>query len=143
MSRLDRFDRIIASLHEAMLDETRWRETSILIDEACGITGTHLAIVGGHCQDAAQWLFDRAYWHGEDREEQGRDYVKNYFSGDERVPRLIALPDQRIVPMAGLYTERELKSSPNVQRTAAAIRRSEWPEHPHGWAARDSDRLGA
>lgn len=112
MSRLDRFDRIIASLHEAMLDETRWRETSILIDEACGITGTHLAIVGGHCQDDAQWLFDRAYWHGEEREEQGRDYVENYFSGDERVPRLIALPDQRIVPMAGLYTERELKSSP-------------------------------
>ena len=88
MSRLSRFDRIISSLHEAMLDETRWRETSILIDEACGITGTHLVIVGGESHDEAKWLFDRAYWHGEDREEQGRDYAENYFPRDERIPRL-------------------------------------------------------
>ena len=112
MSGLDRFDRIIASLHEAMLDETRWQETSMLIDEACGISGTHLVIVGGQCHDEAQWLFDRAYWHGEDREELGRDYAENYFPRDERIPRLLALPDRRIVPVGDLFTERELKTSP-------------------------------
>ena len=40
------FDRVIDSLHEAMLDGGRWREASALIDRACGTTGTHLAIGG-------------------------------------------------------------------------------------------------
>ena len=38
------YDRVIDSLHDAMLDGGRWREASALIDEACGTTGTHLAI---------------------------------------------------------------------------------------------------
>ena len=42
VSRQDAFDRIIASLHEAMLDDTKWRETSALIDDACGLVGNHL-----------------------------------------------------------------------------------------------------
>ena len=146
MSCLDRFDRIVASLHEAMLDETRWRETSMLIDEACGITGTHLVIVGGQCHDGAQWLFDRAYYHGEDREEEGRDYAKNYFFLDERVPRLISLPDRRIVPVAGLYTERELKTSPTynelLRRADAQAGLNIRMDGPHGihivWALADS-----
>ena len=145
MSRLDRFDRILASLHEAMLDETRWRETSTLIDEACGITGTHLVIVGGQCHIEARWLFDRAYWHGEDREEQGRDYAENYFPRDERIPRLIALPDQRIVPVADLYTERELKTSPTynelLRRCGAQDGLNIRMDGPHGiqivWALAD------
>ena len=37
---LDRFDRIIESLHEATLDQTRWPATSMLIEKSCGITGT-------------------------------------------------------------------------------------------------------
>ena len=146
MNRQDQFDRIIESLHEAMLDETRWRETSMLIDEACGITGTHLVIVGGQCHDGAQWLFDRAYWHGEDREEQGRDYAENYFPRDERVPRLISSPDRRIVPVADLYAERELKTSPTynelLRRADAQTGLNIRMDGPHGihivWALADS-----
>ena len=40
------FERVVDSLHEAMLDGGRWREASALIDHACGTTGTHLAIGG-------------------------------------------------------------------------------------------------
>ena len=40
------FERVVDSLHEAMLDGGRWREASALIDQACGTTGTHLAIGG-------------------------------------------------------------------------------------------------
>ena len=36
MSDHDAFARILASLYAAMLDETRWPATSVLIDEACG-----------------------------------------------------------------------------------------------------------
>ena len=112
MSRQDQFDRIIASLYEAALDDRLWHRTSILIDEACGFTGTHLCLVGGATQGDAKWLFDKAYWRGESREEQGRDYAENYFPGDERIPRLIALQDRRIVHVADLYTDRQLRTSP-------------------------------
>lgn len=106
------FDRIIASLYEASLDDSLWRQTSLLIDGTCAITGTHLCIVGGNTPQDLKWLFDQAYWHGEFREELARDYAENYFPRDERVPRLIGLPDRRVVPVADLYTERELKISP-------------------------------
>ena len=38
------YERVVNSLHEAMLDGRRWREAFALIDQACGTTGTHLAI---------------------------------------------------------------------------------------------------
>ena len=44
---LDPFDRIVASLHDATLDETRWQATSRLIQETCGITGPQLLSVAG------------------------------------------------------------------------------------------------
>ena len=39
MSEHDVFDRVLAAVHAATLDETRWPATSALIDEACGLTG--------------------------------------------------------------------------------------------------------
>ena len=42
MSDQDPFERILASLHEAMLDDVQWPVTSALIDEACGTQGNTL-----------------------------------------------------------------------------------------------------
>ena len=160
MSRQDTFDRIIASLHEAMLDDALWRETSVLIDEACGIAGSHLVIVGGHSNDDAEWLFDKAYWRGELREEQARDYVENYFPRDERIPRMFRLPDRRVVHVTDLFTEPELKTSPTYNEL---LRRSDarnglnirmdgpsglhivWaladPTEPDGWSTEQIDMI--
>ena len=104
-----------------MLDDARWWETSVLIDEACGLAGSHLVIVGGHSHDAAEWLFDKAYC-GELREEQARDYVENYFPRDERIPRMFRLPDRRVVHVTDLFTEPELKTSPTYNEL---LRRSD------------------
>ena len=112
MDQQDRFDRIIASLHETMLDESHWRETSALIDDVCGITGTHLVLLGDDTHGDATWLFDKPYWRGELREDIGRDYAENYFPHDERIPRYMRLPDRRVVRVADVYTEWELKTSP-------------------------------
>lgn len=106
----DMFVRIIGALHEATLDESRWRETSALIDEACGNEGSHLVIVGGRLRPDAKWLFDQCYYRGELHLE-GRDYAENYYPHDERIPRLLALPDARVTPMTDLYTAAELKTS--------------------------------
>ena len=50
--------------------------------------------------------------HGELREDLGRDYAENYFPRDQRIPRLMRLPDQQIVPVTDIYTPRELLTSP-------------------------------
>ena len=112
MSQQDKFDRIIAALHEAMLGDAHWRETSALIDDACGMKGTHLVVVDAHAGDRPEWLFDRLYYHGEHYDDLRPEYVNDLYLRDERIPRLMRLPESRVVHMANLYTEQELKTSP-------------------------------
>ena len=83
MSQQDTFDRVVASLYEAMLDDTCWRETSALIDKACGTKGNHLVILDSHRRgsgrDRPEWLFDQCYFRGEPRAELVREYVEDFF----------------------------------------------------------------
>ena len=51
MSEHDAFDRVLAAVHAATLDETRWPATSALIDEACGLTGNGLMVAEGPTND--------------------------------------------------------------------------------------------
>ena len=69
-----------------MLDDTRWPATSALIDEACGLTGNGL-MVGEGPKDDVRALFVGLYSRGQRREDQEREYLENYHSIDERVPR--------------------------------------------------------
>ena len=45
MDQQDRTDRAVEALHVAMLGDSLLRDTSILVDEACGWKGAHLIIV--------------------------------------------------------------------------------------------------
>ena len=58
MNPLDAFDRILASLHRAALDDTHWPVVSAQIDEAVGATGNSLAV--SESSDAA----DRVLFSG-------------------------------------------------------------------------------
>ena len=51
MSEPPAFERILASLYDAMLDDARWPAASALIDEACGITGNDLMVGEGPTDD--------------------------------------------------------------------------------------------
>ena len=44
MNPHDAFERILASLHRAALDDACWPATSALIDEACDIAGNALSV---------------------------------------------------------------------------------------------------
>ena len=111
MSHQDAFERILASLYDAMLDETRWPATSALIDEACGLTGNGL-MVGEGPTDDVRALFVGLYYRGQRREDLEREYLENYHSIDERVPRFRQLPASRLVHVNELYTAEQLKTSP-------------------------------
>ena len=111
MSQQNAFKRILASLHDAMPDDTLWPGTSALIDEACGITGNTL-LVGEGPKDDIRAVFVGLYYRGQRREDLEREYLEVYHPIDERVPRFRDLPDSRLVPIAELYTAKELKTSP-------------------------------
>ena len=111
MSDQDAFDRILASLHAAMLDDTHWPATSALIDEACGLQGNALVVSGGP-KDDIRVLFAQAYYRGQLREDWVREYLGTYHPIDERVPRVRQLPDSHVVHLTDLYTAAELKTSP-------------------------------
>ena len=111
MKNPDAFERILASLYDAMLDDTRWPATSALIDEACGLTGNGL-MVGEGPKNNVRGLFVGLYYRGQRREDLEREYLENYHAIDERVPRFRQLPARRLVHINDLYTAEELKTSP-------------------------------
>ena len=103
MSQRDDFDRVMVSLHDAMLDDAHWPATSVLIDDACGINGSNLLV--GRTRATTRVFF------GQRHEERQHWYFNNCFFQDEAVPRIVELPDSRLVPVSELYTEKEKKTS--------------------------------
>ena len=120
MSQRVAFDRILASLHEAMLDDAHWLATSALIDEACGIKGNFLLYGYEHSPDHVQLLFARLSYRGQRNEELERKYFDVYYPWDESVPRGRRLPDSQVVPVRDLYTEQEKKTSPTYNEIMAS-----------------------
>ncbi len=111
MSDQDTFERILASLYDAMLNDAHWPATSALIDEACGLQGNALG-VGEGPKDDVQIISAGLYYRGERHEDLEREYLDIYHPIDESVPRFRQLPDSRVVRTVDLYTEQELKTSP-------------------------------
>ena len=110
MSEHDAFDRVLASVHDATLDETRWPATSALIDEACGLTGNGLIVAEGPTNDVRA-LCVGLYYRGQRRDDLEREYLDTYHALDERVARFRQLPARRLVHSTALYTAEELKTS--------------------------------
>ena len=112
MSEGDTFDRILASLHEAALDDAYWPAASALIDDAVRAKGHSLVFGSGSPEQGIQ-IFSAGYFRGGQRHrELEREYFDTYYPVDERAPRLRNLPDSQLVHTADLYTDKELKTSP-------------------------------
>lgn len=105
------FDRILATLHDAVLDDTLWPACSALIDEICRIKGNMLTFARGQSQDEAEIYLARLFLRGERHYALEREYFDVYYPQDEKIPRLIRLPDSEVVHAASLYTEEEMKTS--------------------------------
>ena len=104
------FERVLASLYDAMLDETYWPATSALLDEACGIAGNAL-LVGEGPPDDIRVTFIGLYYRGQRRLDLEREYLDVYHPINEGIPRLRQLPDGHLVPIKDLYTAEELHTS--------------------------------
>ena len=144
MSDQDAFERILASLYDAMLDDTLWPATSALIDEVCGMQGNAL-LVGEGPKDGIRATFVGLYYRGERREDLEREYLEVYHPLDESVARFRQLPNSRVVHVTALYTAEELQTSPayNEGFARASMRdgvkvRLDGPDGSHiAWATAD------
>ena len=111
MSQHDDLNRIVASLSEAALDDTRWPAASALIDDACRVKGNYLLYGHGHSHGAVQIILSRLYYRGHRHEELEREYLDVYWQIDEAAPRIRRLPDSKLVHVRELYTTQELQTS--------------------------------
>lgn len=111
MSQTDRYERILASLHDAAFDDARWPAAAGLIDDACGAKGNILAFGDGRAQEDAQLFLVRFCFRGVRRADWEREYLEDYWPRDERVPRLRRMPVGRLVPAGDLYTAEEKRTS--------------------------------
>ena len=121
MSERDAFDNILASLHEASLDDARWPAASGLIDDAIRAEGNSLAF-GAGAPDQVQIHYVGCFRRGRPLPERERDYFRAYYSGDERVPRLLRSPVGKLLPPRGLYTDAELKTSATYNEFLPRVR---------------------
>ena len=116
MSEQDTFERLLESLHAAMLDETLWPATATLLDVACGTVGNSLIVREG-AQADSRVSFVGLYYRGERREDWEREYLEVYHPINEGVARFRQLPDNSVVHTPELYTAAELQTSPTYNES--------------------------
>ncbi|MCY4119881.1 MAG: helix-turn-helix transcriptional regulator [Acidobacteria bacterium] len=107
----DAFERILASLHQAALDDAHWPAASALIDETAGASGSAL-LIGEGFNDEFRVNFASLFRRGESRQDVLRQYFDRYWAHDAGVRRLRGLSAGQLVHMPDLYTEDERKTSP-------------------------------
>ena len=100
------FERIVAALQDAALSDAAWPRALALVDDACGMHSSHLAVVDASRGDAAH-LFGLWCGHGVSFDGLAREYAHDYFSTDERVARLLLLPAGTLLHNADIYTPEE------------------------------------
>ena len=111
MSNRNLFECILRSLHEGVLDDTRWPITSALIDDLCGTKGNYLVLCDGAKHEDIDFIFARFCFAGQRHTELEREYFGSYHALDERLPRIRQLPDSQLTPARALFTEEEMDSS--------------------------------
>lgn len=110
MTPLNPFDRTLAALHRATLDDAHWPAAAAFIDEAIGAGGNAL-VIGEGLGDDVRVYFARYLYRGEQRPDRVRQYFDLYHPRDEGLPRLRERPHGQLVHVPDLYTEAELKTS--------------------------------
>ena len=111
MSERDAFDRILASLHEAMLDDAHWLPTAALIDDTCRTKGNMSTFAEGKTQDNVEIFYISYCFRGEHNKELERGYLEKHVSWGERLPRVRQLPDSQLFHVPDLYTDPKRKTS--------------------------------
>ena len=89
MNSQDAYDRVLAALHRAALDDAHWPAAAALITDAVGSVGNALVVGEGTGDDERIYL--ARYQHrGETRQDLVREYFDIHYPQDTGIRRLIA-----------------------------------------------------
>ena len=111
MDKQKLFEQIVASLHEAMFDETLWLPTSALIDEALGSKGNHLVFSDRSWDEDIEIFFMRFCYRGEHHTALEREYFETYYPVDDHLPGLRQLPHGKIAHVPETFLGQDLAKS--------------------------------
>ena len=79
MGEREAFEHILASLHEAALDDTHWPAASALIDDALGVHGNCLVYGDANSREDIRIYYAGFFYRGERHREWEREYFDVYF----------------------------------------------------------------
>ena len=110
MERHEAFDHVVAALHEATIDDTRWPAASALVDEALGICGNGL-LVGRESGNRLEIFSAAFYVRGRRRKDLEPLYLKgcNYPDGSAG-KSLRRLPGTEMTRFAELWSAGDMTS---------------------------------
>ena len=111
MSQQDLFERILALLHDAALDDVHWSAAARLINEASQMKSNALAISDRRHQPRPELFFFRLIVGGEHRDDLERAHLRDFLLYDESISRVKLLRAGQPAPTADLYTDHEKKTS--------------------------------
>ena len=111
LSPQDRFNRVLASLDDATLDDSKWPVAAGHIDDACDVDGSAIVLGEGSLSDEVTIFFARLCKRGERRTDLEREYFDIFYPIDERIPRLRVLPEGKVIHNVDLYTKNEKNNS--------------------------------
>jgi len=112
LSQRDAFERIVASLHRAALDDSHWPATACLISEISRTKGNALVHGEGRTRAEAEFFFVHLCVDGQHRPDLERRYFRDYWPRDDCGLRIACLPHGQLVHTADLLTAREKEASP-------------------------------
>ena len=121
-SSMDPFERIVALLHEAALDDTRWSDVDRMLGETNGTSGNAVGLFVGTSPADLTAFLARICVDGQRRSDWERRYFEEYFAADERVPRYLRQEHGRIVATEDLYTDVEKRMSPTYNEALADMK---------------------
>ena len=105
------FERIVASLHKAALDDAHWPATARLISEISRTKGSALVHGEGPTRAEAEFSFVHFCVDGQHRPDLERRYFCEYWPQDDCGGRIASLPHGQLMPTADLLSDREKKTS--------------------------------
>ena len=132
MSSRDDFARVVESLGEAALGHASWVTSASMIHELVGTEGSNLGMVQRPLHADPEIFFARSCYGDQRRRDYEEQYFARFHRHDERIQRLLWLPDGQLTPTAALYSEREKKTSPVYNKALRKTRKQELYAHLGG-----------
>ncbi|MCY4399415.1 MAG: helix-turn-helix transcriptional regulator [Gemmatimonadetes bacterium] len=111
MNQQDLFERIVALLHDAALDDVHWSEAARLINQAGRMKSNALAFSDRRHQPRPELFFFRLIVGSEHRDDLERAHLRDFLLYDESIPRVKKLCRGELAHTTEMYTDHEKKTS--------------------------------